>query len=276
MNIVIIGSNSFIGKNLIEFYQNYNLLTLGKDKNFIKKIKTFQPNIIINCAAEIYDDDKMWESNILLLKHLLDYCKNSKCKLIHFGSSSEYGRKSYPIKEIDFLDPTTMYEATKGMGTLLCSTYSRKYEFYCTIIRPFTIVGKYEKPHKFFPTLYKAWKNNIPINLSEGVHDFIFIDDFIKIINKIIFYHEKEYFNIINVGSGIQTTNEEIVKLFGEVLDYNYIINKVKKLREFDSMCWVCDNTLLKNKYNIDNLCSLSEGISIFINDCKRLNLYEY
>lgn len=276
MNIVIVGSNSFIGKNLIEFYQNYNLLLIGRENNFIEKIKKFQPNVIINCAAEIYDDNKMWESNIFLLKQLLDYCKNSKCKLIHFGSSSEYGRKFHPIKETDFLDPTTMYEATKGMGTLLCSVYSRKYEFYCTVIRPFTIVGKYEKPHKFFPTLYKAWKNNTPITLSKGVHDFVFIEDFIKIINKIISHPEKEYFNIINVGSGIQLTNEEVVNLFEKVLDYKYTINHVDKLREFDSMKWVCDNTLLKNKYGINDFCSHIEGITTFINECNKLKLYEY
>jgi nucleoside-diphosphate-sugar epimerase len=276
MKIVVIGNNSFIGINLVKFYQNHSLLTLGREKNLLDKIIEFQPDIIINCAAEIYDENKMWESNILLLKQLLEYCKKSKCKLIHFGSSSEYGRKNHSIKETDFLDPITMYESTKGMGTLLCSHYSRKYKFYCTVIRPFTIVGRYEKPHKFFPTLYRSWKYNTPINLSEGAHDFVFIDDFINIVDKIINYSEKDYFNIINVGSGTQLTNKEIVELFGKVLNYTYIINNVNKLREFDSMCWVCDNTLLKNKYEITSFCSPLEGISNFINDCKKLNLYEY
>jgi nucleoside-diphosphate-sugar epimerase len=275
MNIAIIGSNSFIGKNLINFYQNKNLLLIGRETNFIEKLNQYQPNIIINCVAEIYDNDKMWGSNILLLKELLDYCKNTKCKLIHFGSSSEYGRKLKPIKETDYLDPVTMYEATKGVGTLLCSTYSRKYEFYCTVIRPFTIVGRYEKPHKFFPTLYKSWKNNTPINLSNGVHDFVFIDDFIYIVDTIIKHQEEEYFNIVNVGSGTQLTNKEIVNIFETVLNYKYSITECEKLREFDSMFWVCDNFLLKSKYGVNNLSSPLEGVKKFINDCKELKLYE-
>jgi len=276
MKIIIIGSNGFIGKNIYEFYKGkHDLLLLIKGNPIYESIFRFQPDIIINCAAEIYNNSKMFNSNIKLLYKLLEYCRNHpNCKLIHFGSSSEYGRKKLPMKETDFLEPTNLYEATKGMGTLLCGAYSKMYNFYCTVIRPFTVVGRYEKSHKLFPTLYKAYKTDSPINLSEGVHDFIFIDDFLKIFDKIIFYTETQHFNIINIGSGIQTTNEKIVKTFEDLLKYKYTINLVPKLREFDSEYWVCDITLLETKYKIKPKISIRAGINHFITDCERLNLY--
>jgi len=149
-NIYITGINGFIGRNLKEFYEDHNIYGLLKkyEPEYVKSnIINFSPDYIIHCAAEIYDEDKMFESNILLTKAILDACREVKNlkKLIIIGSSSEYGRKTYPISEECNLDPTTIYEATKGAASLLAQGYSKTYDIPITIIRPFTIVGRYEK-----------------------------------------------------------------------------------------------------------------------------------
>lgn len=279
--MLIFGRDSFFGKNLAEYYRGkYIIKTVGRE-DLNKVFADFTPHIIINCVAEIYDNGKMFESNVVYTKKILDYCKTFNIeKLILFGSSSEYGQKDHPMSETDSLVPRTLYEATKGMASLMAEAYSKTYGTKITLIRPFTIVGRHEKAHKFFPTLYKKWKNNESINLADGNHDFVFIDDFITAVDKVLNYDEINNFNVINIGSGSQTSNEEIVASFEAVLNYKYKTNRVDKLRSFDTNVWVCQNRLLREKYGVDFLAGktkeeyLKDGISKFIKDCENLNLY--
>ena len=116
---------------------------------------------------------------------------------------------------------------------MLAQSYSFTYKIPITIIRPFTVVGIYQKPHMFFPTLYRNFINNLPLKLSKGVHDYIDISDFIIAAYEIAMFEETELFNVVNVGSGKQTSNHEIVKLFEKATDYSYNIVEVEKLRFF-------------------------------------------
>lgn len=280
LKMLITGAGGFIGKNLAEFYADkYEVVGCGRPiHNSITTTLTInKPDIIIHCGAEIYDESKMFYSNVDYTIEILDYCKSNKVKkLIILGSSSEYGRKDHPISEEDTLEPQTMYEATKAAVSMLAAGYANTYKIPITIIRPFTVVGRYEKPHKFFPTLYRSAKKNLPIKLSEGVHDFVFVDEFIQDFDLILNYKEEDWFNIVNVGSCEQTSNEEIVALFEKIMNHKYEIQKVDKLRTFDSSKWVSDSTLLVEKYGAkaEGMGTLEEGISKFVQDCERLGLY--
>lgn len=277
--VVIFGKNSFIGKNLSLFYKDiWCIFEIDRnliDDQLIHKLHDFQPDLIINCIAEIYNDDQMFKSNVDILRDIIiKYCCDTKCKLVHLGSSSEYGRKTKPMKEDDILEPTTIYELTKGIGTLMCQTYSALYNFKCVVIRPFTIVGRYEKRHKFFPTLFHNYIFDKPLSLAPGVHDIVFIDDFIDAFDKIINKQDCPTFDIINIGSGVQYSNYQVVETFEQVLNYKYTINHVPLLRPFDSLSWVCDTTKLNVEYGVNIVSDLFNGVSRFISDCKGNNLY--
>jgi len=277
MKILFTGPNGFIAKNLINYYSKFpfiKIIGVNKEDRLNEILYKEKPEIIIHTGAEIYNDDKMFEYNVLSSKVILDYCKNNTIdKLIIFGSSSEYGRKEKYISEQDFLDPTTLYEATKGMVSLLSQGYANTYNIPITVIRPFTIVGRYEKPHKLFPTLYRAYKKNEEIQITQAMHDYVFIDDFIQVFDIILNYKEKE-FSIINIGSGKQTSNFDIVRSFEKVLDYKFDKLYKLQLRKFDSMNWVCNTIKLKTKYNIEINTSIEVGIKRFCEDCDQLNLY--
>lgn len=281
--ILVTGASGFIGKNLCEFYKADNeVLEVGKSTLLMNCLNSFKPDIVFHCAAEIYKEPLMVHSNILYSQCVLDYCANSKIeKLIIFGSSSEYGYKTRPMSEEDLLEPRTIYEATKGAATLLAQAYSKIYSIPTVVIRPFTIVGRHEKTHKFFPTLYKKWKMDEELTLGEGFHDFVFIDDFVRMVNDITFKNLKT-FDIVNVGSGFSTSNSEIVEIFESLTGYEYKIKKVDKLRSFDSNFWVANTEKAKRVYgtdvfngrNLTNREYLECGIRKFIEDCENLKLY--
>ncbi len=171
------------------------------------------------------------------------------------------------MNEDDVLVPRNMYEATKGMATLLCEGFAKTYNKPITVVRPFSVYGKYEKSHRFIPTLIKSFKNKLPITISEGVHDFIYIDDFIEGLFKIINY-ENDGFDIVNIGTGNSYSNKYVYELVYEIFRYD-IPNESSKvpLRSFDSLSWQADIDKLTHKYLHQNKYSLKQGLTKIIND---------
>lgn len=274
--IALIGSSSFIAKNIAEKLGDSNKIAMfGRDHtpNIREHLQQFNPNIIINCAAEIYNEDLMFDSNIILLHQILEYVKDKQLsieatalKFIQIGSSSEYGNYyTIPLSEEMKLSPSDMYQATKGAGTLLCQGYARRYNLPICVVRPFTVYGKHEKPHKFFPKLWRAFKLGEKIDVYNGFHDFVYIDDFVNAIEILI---QKSFTigDIINVGSGIQYSNYEIVDVFTNVtgIEANVELH-YSNLRKFDRKSWVCNRTHAVERYGILCNTSIIEGVKLFL-----------
>jgi nucleoside-diphosphate-sugar epimerase len=270
MKMFITGSYGFIGQNLYEKYKNnFDIFRYEKHSNIDDDLNIFHPNIIINAAAEIYNPELMYESNVVLLQKQLRWASEHKIeRMICVGSSSEYGIRSTPHKETDCPMPVDMYSATKAAGTMLCLGYAKTYKLPVCVARPYSVYGKYEKQHRLFPRLINAFKNNDPMTLYDGNHDFIYIDDFIKGIDILLNADQDKIIgDIVNFGSGIQTSNNEVLDIFKKITgNQNPPISLVKKMRKaFESDLWVCDTTYAKEKYNFETTIDLNSGISFLI-----------
>lgn len=222
------------------------------------------PDIIFNCAAEIYDESKMYDSNVLLTQRILEHCRNRGTEhLIHFGSSAEYGRKSKPMSERDILEPQTLYEGTKAAATMLCRAYAHSFNVQVTVIRPFSVFGRHEKPHRLFPKLIEAFSKDIPMTLNEGYHDFIYIKDFVRGVNMILNSDRgRSKGDIVNLGSGKQYSNFEVLSFFEDIFNKKGRITANKNFaKPFESRDWVCDTSYAKEKYDFSTDFSLMGGI---------------
>lgn len=266
--VVLTGHTGFLGKNLIERFENSEFLFIGRDHSLIDQISEFNPDYIFHFGAEIYDDSKMIESNLLFTYKMLEATKHLNYKaFIYCGSSSEYGRKENPMKETDILEPRTMYEATKGSGTLLCQAYSKIYDKPIAIVRPFSVYGRYEKEHRFFPTLFRKFENREKVKISPGNHDFIHIDDFIDGV-LLVANSKNLKGQIVNLGTGVQYTNLEVYEAFREVFGYDIEVEKSEDLmRTFDSDNWVADITKAKDEFSFQPKFNLIEGLIQIYNE---------
>lgn len=273
MKYLITGATGFLGKSFVQKIDEDNNQIMKIDLRSIyfqdnESIKEFQPDYIINFAADIYNEEKMFKANVEDVQTLLNITKDIPYKkFIQIGSSSEYGFKKYPMSEDDILSPRTMYESTKGMATLLCQGFSNTYSKPITVVRPFSVYGKNEKPHRFIPTLIKKFKEKSSITISEGVHDFIYIDDFIEGLFKILHF-ENEGFDIVNLGTGNSYSNMAVYELISEIFGYNIEVEKIStKLRPFDTLTWLADIEKLNSKYNYFPKTTLKKGLTKMIND---------
>ena len=187
--------------------------------------------------------------------------------MIQIGSSAEYGKKENPTKERDNLKPVSYYAGTKAAATMMCQSAAIEFDLPIIIARPYSLYGNHEKPYRLFSKLFDTFVYNTPITLSDGHHDFIYIKDFVDGIDKLV---ENEYNikgDIVNFGTGIQTSNIQLLQKFIDVFGFTpkHIEIKDTMSKSFESKIWVCDINYSRQKYNFIAKYSLNDGIIDFI-----------
>lgn len=276
MKIFITGPTGLIGRNLVDYYEAdvHELWLFGRirwmEGMLSQDLAYFRPDVIIHCAADIYDTDNMFDSNVVMTNQILEYVRmHPATKLINIGSSSEYGCIDRASKETDPIHPIDLYAATKGAATLLCQGYARAYALDIITVRPYSVYGHGEKEFRLFPRLFDAFLNGKPMKLFDGNHDFIYIDDFVLgidlLVNRAPVRNPEsvyEYGDVVNFGSGKQTPNLEVLNTFREVFGFAGLVTYEPTYNKpFESDVWVCDTTYAYEKYGFQTKFNLKQGV---------------
>lgn len=254
--IFITGAGGFIGKNLVEKFKNkYNLIApRHKDLDLLDEkavdhfFKKNNIDVVINCAViggsrkEEHVNSSL-SGNLRIFFNLLKN-KGKFKKMIHLGSGAEYD-KSKPIIKVKETDlGKTIPQDEYGFFKYICSKYIEK-EKNIVCVRIFGLFGKYEDHRYRF--ISNAIVNNLkglPITLNQNVFfDYVYIDDFIKIINYFINHKAKNKF--YNSGTGNKIDILTIAKKINLIAD--------RKLKI------IVKNKGLNNEYTCDSKRLTSE-----------------
>tara|TARA_B100001540_G_scaffold316225_1_gene345531 strand:- start:2320 stop:3348 length:1029 start_codon:yes stop_codon:yes gene_type:complete len=258
--ILVTGGSGFIGTNFINFIskKNHNILNIDKisristpDKfkkiynkkkysliknslesptKIYKILKKFEPNIIINFAAESHVDRSInnpiyfiknnINSSINLFNAYSKYYKKNKIKLFHISTDEVYGSiKRGQFKENDAYNPSSPYSASKGSVDLIATSFNKTYKTKIKILNLTNNYGPYQFPEKFIPTLiFHFLKNKQAPIYGEGknVREWMYIEDSCNAIWKSI--NSKTKFEKMNIGSGLRISNLEIAKIIFKIM----------------------------------------------------------
>lgn len=258
---LITGSSGFIGQALSKHVsgQGYEVVALPRNLLYQSKelavwIDQLKPELIYHLAAygnkyDQRDQRTIIKANIMALSNLLLASKNTHYSaFINFGSSSEYGRKDRPMRETDSLDGESFYAVTKAAGTMLAKAFAHRYQKPIVTVRPFSVYGLSDDPRKFIPTAVSAFRDNTPLQLAPGVHDWIYLLDFLDGLTVVTKHAAQLRGQAVNIGSGTQTSNHAIVSMLRRISGKPGVVKQTARMRDYDtSESWVADITLLKS-----------------------------
>ena len=304
---LIVGGSGFVGLNLIKnlnknnnykifstIHKNYNFTKFAKVKyfkgdllnyNFCKKI-TKNIDEVYMCSAytagaKIINKNPMEfvHENTLMNLNLLKASANNNIKVFIFLSSTVvYPDTKKEVSEDDvnftFFHKYNNVAWMKIYSEKVCEMYKNKFKI--LIIRPSNLYGPYEKfdkdKSKVIPSLIRKFENNKIVKVwgdGKEKRDFIYIDDFIRILLKI----KSKSFNflILNVASGKIYSINKLIR----IIKTNYPKKKVKFLSNRLKMIAVrkINNSKMKQLINFKLKYSLDKGIKETIDWYKKYKM---
>jgi len=269
MKVFITGVTGFVGGHLHDYYsQTHTVMSYLRGQNITEVLDTFQPDLILHAAAEIYNTDTMFESNVVLTMRILEHVHKTRTQLISFGSTSEYGWRDIVASESTALQPHTAYAGSKAAATMLCQGWATEFDLDIVTLRLYSVYGPKEPPHRMFPNLWKSFMLDQKMQLVNGVHDFVYICDVVDAVNLVVNSANRVPGEVVNVANGIQYTNEQVLNMFESVLGRAAPV-------EFDrdsfvtQPVWCGNSDLLKKKYQWQPKFDLRAGITEFIAQAK-------
>lgn len=189
--------------------------------------------------------DKIFDVNIENTRALLNLV--SAKFFIYFSSSSVYGPTVANMHEGAELTGSTPYAIAKRVGEYECRRFGEIRK--TLIIRPFSVTGKGEQSQHLIPTAIRCALTGevMPFN-PYPVHDFIDVDDLLDAIEIIVAKSKPRgpWSEIYNVGTGIQTSNQEVIDIIERLLNKKVKVEIVKSMRKYDSNHWQANITKLK------------------------------
>jgi UDP-glucose 4-epimerase len=271
MKILITGLNGFIGEALKHYFNDLYYEVYGLERDLLNsvdvlknKLIEIKPDYIFHLAAygnhnNQKDVSTIFEANVIKTFNLLQACREIKLKgFINVGSSSEYGNKNERMQENLLPETKTMYGVTKVAGTYLARGFAHTYGMPVVTVRPFSVYGPGEASNRFIPTMIRGLETGYPTPLAfEPKHDWIYIDDLISGISQIALFAYELRGSVINIGTGKQYSNVEVVKVLEKISGKTLMIDIFDNLRSYDSTNWVADNSALvslgwKQKYTLE------------------------
>ena len=207
MKILIMGSEGFVGQNLVNgLSKNHDVFRSDQidsnEKNYFKcditnfnsveKIVKDVDTVIHLTAHSLVSslDGSITNAqvNIMGLLNLLEACrKNSIPKVIFTSASSLIGEpSSFQVNEKHVPKPKTAYGITKLTSEHYLRLYNELYNLDYTVFRFFNIYGPFQK-NGLIPSIYKKIQNNEPITIfgkGDQIRDYVYIEDIIPFFEK--------------------------------------------------------------------------------------------
>ena len=134
---------------------------------------------------------------------------------VNTGSSSEYGAKSFAMRETDVLEPDSFYAVAKSAQSLLCRHVGRSTRQAIVTLRLFSVYGPYEEPTRLVPRLMMAAIEGKPIDMASPttVRDFVYVDD---VVDAFVRAATRGGGLVCNVGTGQETSVNELLAVMAE------------------------------------------------------------
>jgi nucleoside-diphosphate-sugar epimerase len=220
MNYLISGQSGFCGQAITKYLVERGNTVYGIPRSLtkealIKYYRDFPPDYIIHLATygnhynSQRDFQQMLDTNVIGTFNLLEAAKSTQYRLfINFSATIQS-------------DP--LFYSTKYCAETLVKQYEKT-----ITVRPYSVYGPGEASHKFIPKVISCLNSGEQLVIDEdAVHDWLYIDDLVNAV----FAGETE------LGSGIKTTNKEIIILLEEISGKK--LNYTKgKFHTYDNNNW--------------------------------------
>lgn len=228
----------------------------------------------VNPAKSMIEPSKCYNNDLVKTIELLDAARKNNINKVVFISSggTVYGNYEANSYSEDMpTNPINHYGIMKLAIEKIMLMYNQLYNMNNVILRVSNPYGKGQNPNNNLGAISVFTQKILDGNTieiygdGEIVRDYIYIDDVVNAIEKAINYKvNNDVMPIFNVGSGIGTTLNQLLRYISSILDKEYKVEYVKS-RGIDVHRSVLNMEKSKSELGVEVKHSIKEGIASYI-----------
>ena len=300
-NILVIGSSGFIATHLIaRFFGVANIIGFDRAEkidcsyqqvvgdftamttdSFLNLLEKYSVDIIFHCVStsipheSTSNIDKEIEENVATTARLLEAIKNSKrnIRMVFISSGGTiYGEGIGLLHdEHDKLKPICSYGLHKKMTEELIEFYINKFSLDCRIARvsnPYGCIPNQNRTQGIIPIFISKLFSDDEITLyGDTVRDYIYIDDAIEALYKLVEYRGEE--TVFNIASGSGVLLSDIVAIIQEEAGKKFQKVNVASIRSCDVQENVLNVSSAKNELHWTPKLDIHAGIKKLLQEMR-------
>lgn len=307
MRYVVTGGGGFVGSHLVNALLKLNkeVVVIDKISNHSnlqslnsKKVKYYfadlsDPDLtkkiiqkhdtVFHLAAQSHVDVsfnsplKTTISNVLGTHSVLNAClENESHKLVIMSTDEVYG-SAKQIENLNLLDPTNPYSASKAAADMVANSYRHMYkDFNYTTLRSNNIIGTGQFIRNIIPRFSCLGILGKKMTLhgdGSATRRYLWVDDVVNALLVLAGNDTKDY--IYNIGHDVSYSNIQIAKLIGDYLNLEDYI-KFEKDRIYNDSYYPCDFSLIQKEFGWRYTKNLEDVLPEIIDWYKKnIDLYE-
>jgi UDP-glucose 4-epimerase len=282
MKILIIGSEGFIGKNILNHLTNHRHSLIACDlisnpdteyqyfqvDNNLRELKNIlekeAPDVLINAAgkASVYESFKEpfedYTSNTSVNYIILDAIRKYSpyTKFVFLSSAAVYGNPlRLPVAESDPLSPISPYGFHKLQAELIAREFFECFNINSIVLRIFSCYGAGQKKLLLWDLCNKAklQKEIVLKGCGNESRDFVHVADVASCIHHLI-KKDVTGFEVFNLASGKEHFIKDTAELLVSKLNDNNTIHFEGKKNTGNPENWVADISKLSETGFVPNV----------------------
>ena len=229
----------------------------------------------INFAAESHVDRSIdgpavfVTTNVLGTANLLNAWRTfQNNRFIQIGTDEVYGSLKVGFANEQFrLMPSSPYSASKASADLIALSYRHTYGMDVIVTRCSNNYGPNQNSEKLIPKMIDAIQANHDLQVygdGSNIREWIHVEDHVSAIMQIA-TAIKPQSSIYNIGTGVELTNLQIIKLLQDKMKHSE--SKVKFIadRPGHDFRYAIDSQLLREEFGWRPEIDLSKGLDALI-----------
>lgn len=214
--ILITGADGFIGRNICNFFKKKKIKYKKLENN---KILSNHASFTHLLHLEFYigknNKTSYEKKNLNIIKKIITKCIKQNIKLIFFSTCGA---------DLNIND----YTRSKKLCENEIIKYNKKSNLNSIILRIFNVYSSSLNSRGVIPDLIKKMgkKAKIFIDYANNVRDFIYISDFLELINKSLNFNKSIY---IQVGTGKGTKVIDVANKINSIFKFKCKVLKSRK-----------------------------------------------
>ncbi|MGH9225371.1 MAG: NAD-dependent epimerase/dehydratase family protein [Acidimicrobiales bacterium] len=194
-----------------------------------------------------------------VLSALTDRCR----AVVRLGSSTEYEAADGPMDESTPVRPRGFFGATKAAGTAVLQAANHGAPR-TAVLRAFQVYGPADHANRLVPAAIRAARAGatLPLTQPGWRRDWVYVDDVVEACVRTATADHLPTGQVLNIGTGRQTTNEELVSLLSGVAGRPIPVEVgAYPGCPWDTGSWLSDPSLARHLLGWEAKVPLDEGL---------------